>query len=66
MRETPLTRSFNSFSTVALTGGLKADKDSKHPETAEEQLYGTMVCEVKISNFYKVNEGLGEKSCKGG
>ena len=46
IREAPLTWSFNSFFMIALTGGLKAHTDSKHPET--ELLYGTMVCDVSI------------------
>lgn len=55
MLEALLTWSFDSLFIVALKRGLKADKDRWHPETAKEQLYGTMVCELKIANCYKVN-----------
>ena len=39
-----------SFSSVDLTGGLKAQKGSKHQEIAEKELCDVKVCELKITN----------------
>ena len=47
--EAPLTWNFNSFSTADLAGGLKAQKASKHPGTAEKELYNAKVCELKFN-----------------
>ena len=50
-----MTWNFNSFATVDLTGGLKAQEVGKHLETAEKELCDAKVCELKLQIAMKVN-----------